>query len=184
MTLNKTAGAHRGRRCSRSRTRTELFQNQDADVEVSTDGGVDVAVRLHAEHRRQHGFVQRTVSLGSFAKKQILLRFRVQYAGGSVFIFDPEGWYIDDIVDRQRAGRRRPGHERRPRRDRVLVHADPAGRVRPAGPSQLPREWVRRLEQREAGLDLPGEQRSRRRSTHRSSRGRPPAPRRGPARPR
>ena len=40
---------------------------------------------------------QRSVSLSKFAKKPILLRFRVQYAGGSVFIFDPEGWYIDDI---------------------------------------------------------------------------------------
>ena len=42
-------------------------------------------------------FVQRSVSLSKFAKKPILLRFRVQYAGGLAFTFDPEGWYIDDI---------------------------------------------------------------------------------------
>jgi uncharacterized protein YkwD len=80
------------------KTRTALFMNQDADVEVSADDGSTWQSVYAEQSTDDSSFVQRTVSLGSFAKKQIVLRFRVQYAGGSVFIADPEGWYIDDIA--------------------------------------------------------------------------------------
>ena len=148
--------------------------NQEADVEVSADGGSTWQSVYTEQSEDDSRFFQRTVSLSSFAKKQIILRFRV-HRRGDVLLRGPRGLVHRRHPDRQRAGRQRPGHERHLGRDRVLVHADPAGRVRPAGPRRLPREWVRRLEQSEAGLDLSGEQRCRRRSTHRSSRGRPPA---------
>jgi uncharacterized protein YkwD len=95
MTLNKTLLPNAGTVLS-FKTRTELFQNQDADVEVSTDDGATWQ-SVYAQTTDDASFVQRSVSLSKFAKKPILLRVRVQYPGGSVTIFDPEGWYIDDI---------------------------------------------------------------------------------------
>ena len=180
MTLNRTLLPNAGTVLS-FKTRTELFDSQDADVEVSTDDGATWQ-SVYAQTTDDTAFVQRSVSLSKFAKKPILLRFRVQYAGGSVFIFDPEGWYIDDIsignaqvpAPRSRVASS-PGQGSRSRRTK---RPSTTCRCEPTSPGAGSAPGATR-----SGCRPTRRARCRRRSTHRSSRGRPPAAQRGRARP-
>jgi hypothetical protein len=96
MTLKKTLVPNAGTVLS-FKTRTEWFDNQQAAVEVSTDSGATWQ-SVYDQATDDTSFVQRSVSLSKYAKKPILLRLRVQYGGGSVFLAQPEGWYVDDIA--------------------------------------------------------------------------------------
>jgi len=96
MTLNKVL-VPTGSTVLSFKTRAWMFMNQKADVEVSADGGSTWQSVYTEQSEDDSRFFQRTVSLSSFAKKQIILRFRV-HGGGDVFFADPEGWYIDDIL--------------------------------------------------------------------------------------
>lgn len=74
---------------------------QKARVQVSTDDGnswVDVYSQAGTSNSGQMFFEDRSVSLGAFADRPLLVRFLYHHEGGSYFPQAEVGWFIDDLT--------------------------------------------------------------------------------------
>ncbi len=81
------------------KTRAEQLANVTAVAEVSADNGVSWTPVYTEQATGDTTFNARTVPLGPFAGRHLLLRFRVENSGtGNTGCCGIEGWYFDDVT--------------------------------------------------------------------------------------